>query len=59
MGKRKLDLVEYYHGGYALPAEGITGDKNCVTLVFNRKLHPLEVMGIAARIKEDLHKEVS
>lgn len=53
MARKKLAFVKYKH-----VTEGIgddkTEDKNAVLLVFNRRLHPLEAMGIAHLISEDI-----
>jgi hypothetical protein len=56
MGKRKLALVKYYHSQSTDDAIAANKGKESVLLVFNRPLHPLEAMGVAHLVQEDLKR---
>jgi len=53
MSKRKLALVCYERREEDTSPEGTN---NAILMVFNRKLHPLEAMGIVHMVSENLKK---
>ena len=54
MAKKRLRVICYDHKDRAVPSEGVEGNKNAITIVFNRTLHPLEAMGLFHMVKTDV-----
>lgn len=53
MGRKKLKVVKYYHSSQC--DEASPDEKNAILIQFNRRLHPLEAMGIVHLVKEDIN----